>query len=318
VKRQDLPPNPDRAARRPLPRRTRVQQLQPQDDQQPRADPRLARARLRTPRPDEIALDDLKQFLADHWRDAAVNTRISHVSDSRCSSSGRTTRLPRPRPRAQAPRPEAERHRAHARTAEPDPPNRRRADSRRDRIALLLLYWCALRRNELRQIQFRHIDLAAGPHRVRQRRHHARAEPPQRGRARARTATSSTRTPARRVPALPAEGRPAARSRSTVDEVVWEAPTRPLSMSGIDKWWQRCLRRAGVRTSRCTRCATRPAPTSTRSSHDLVATQHYMRHASAARPSASTSTSTETAPSPTCSAGWSTRSLRVKPNERSR
>src|SRR5207247_2897060 len=33
-------------------------------------------------------------------------------------------------------------------------------DSQRDRVALLLLYWCALRRNELRQVKFRHIDLA--------------------------------------------------------------------------------------------------------------------------------------------------------------
>src|SRR5437762_10748319 len=31
---------------------------------------------------------------------------------------------------------------------------------RRDRIALLVLYWCALRRDELRQIQWRHVDLA--------------------------------------------------------------------------------------------------------------------------------------------------------------
>ena len=198
--------------------------------------------------PADVTHDLLRAFLLEHWRDAAANTKAMHVSALRCffewahdhdlapTDPARKLRSPR--------RADTER-RSH-----PHETIRKLVlaqDDRRDRVAILTLYWCALRRNELRQIQFRHVDL---------------------GRRILTVFGKGGRVSEQNVPeplALELERHvqdnapdpdeyllyPRKVGRvggwpNWIYDVVWEDRFRPLTLSGIDKWFQRARARAGV------------------------------------------------------------------------
>lgn len=238
--------------------------------------------------PHEVTYDLLRDFLQKHWRDAAPNTKSQHVSTLRCFFAWAYDQdlIPEnPAKKLKPPRRTETERRSHSQTV-----IRRLVvaqDSRRDRVAILTLYWCALRRNELRLVQYRHIDL---------------------GRRVLTVFGKGGRVDEQNIPeplALELE-RLVQDNDPHPDEyllypqkvgrvggfpayehgVTWEDRRAPLSKSGIDKWFQRARKRAGLddpddrvlmhelRHSAGTHAQ--------ESGHDLLATQHMLRHKSAA------------------------------------
>jgi integrase/recombinase XerC len=111
--------------------------------------------------PGDVTYDHLRAFLEKNWKDAKPNTRAAHVSALRTFFAWLADHdlIPSdPARKLKAPRQKDTERRAHSHDL-----IRKLVVARtrsRDRCALLLMYWCALRRNELRLVQFRHIDLA--------------------------------------------------------------------------------------------------------------------------------------------------------------
>lgn len=238
--------------------------------------------------PAAVTHDLLREFLERHWRDAAPNTKTQHVSSLRCffEWAYENDHIPEnPAKKLRSPRKTETERRSHSQSvikrlvvAQAD---------RRDKTAILMLYWCALRRNELRQVQWRHIDL---------------------GRRVLTVFGKGGRVDEQNIPEplalelerlsqdddpLPDEyllfprkiGRRGGYPAYEIG-IVWEDRLSPLSRSGIDKWFQRARTRAGLdeasdkvlmhelRHSAGTHAQ--------ESGHDLVATQHMLRHKSAA------------------------------------
>ena len=233
---------------------------------------------------DEIGEEDLRLFLAKHWRDSAANTRRIHVSGLRsffawCHDQDL---IPQdPARRLKAPRHKDTERRSHSEQvvrqlviAQP---------SLRDRCALLLLYWCALRRNELRLVQFRHIDLAnrvltvfgKGGKIVDQ---HI-PEP---------LALELERLIMNRNPApdeyLLHPQRVGRYGHWPVysEDVIWEDRMRAMAVSSISKWWERCCARAHLPDLEMHELRHTAGTHFHQQGHDLVATQHFMRHANPA------------------------------------
>ena len=154
---------------------------------------------------------------------------------------------------------------------------------RRDRVAILMLYWCALRRNELRLVQFRHIDL---------------------GRRVITVFGKGGRILEQHIPeplALELERHIQDRDAEPDEyllyplkigrvggwpdwryDIVWENRFAPLTSSGIDKWWQRCRTRAGLGKVLMHELRHSAGTHMQEAGHDLLATQEFMRHRSAA------------------------------------
>jgi integrase/recombinase XerD len=154
-------------------------------------------------------------------------------------------------------------------------------DQRRDRIALQLLGRLALRRNELRLVQFKHVN--PDTHEL--------------------TVFGKGGT-VRRLPLfadlyeqilrerLDRGSRPEehllypvklgriGRHPDVTTGVIWEDRLRPLSLSGIDKWWRRCLERAGVEPFPMHELRHSAGTNFWRETRDLRLTQRLMRHKS--------------------------------------
>lgn len=233
---------------------------------------------------DELTRDDLQDFLAEHWRDAAVNTRATntsavrtffewcHARDLIATDPARRIRGPR--------RKDTERHAHEAAvvralvTAQP---------SLRDRVALLLLYWCALRRNELRLVQFRHVDLGnrlltvfgKGGTVLEQNLPEPLALPLERYMMLRDPAPDEYLLHPQRV------GRYGAWPAYTED-VIWEDRLRPMTVSAIAKWWERCVGRTDLVYFPMHELRHTAGTHFHQEGHDLVATQHFMRHVSPA------------------------------------
>ena len=238
--------------------------------------------------PDQVTHELLEAFLRAHWKDAAPNTKRFHISSLRnCFAWAYEHDLipANPAKKLRFPRQTDTERRSH-----PASTIRRLVvaqDSRRDRVAILLLYWCGLRRNELRLVQFRHIDLARRMLTVF-------------GKG-ARVLEQSIPEPL----ALELE-RHIQDRQADPDEyllypqkvgkrghwpayenlVIWEDRFRPLTKSAIDKWWQRCRHRAGLGDGEAKVLMHELRHTAgthmQEHGHDLLATQHFMRHRSAA------------------------------------
>lgn len=232
--------------------------------------------------PADVTTDLLRAFLAEHWRDASTNYKTQNVSALRClfGWAQDNDRLPTdPARKLRSPRRADTERRAHPRDT-----IRRLVvaqETHRDRVAILMLYWCALRRDELRRVQFRHIDLARRiltvfgkgskvleqsipePLALELERHilDRGAHPdefllyPQK---------------LGRRGAYPAYDR----------EVLWEDRLRPLTTSGIDKWWQRARARAGLDDVLMHEIRHTAGTHMHETGGDLVATQHFLRHRS--------------------------------------
>lgn len=234
--------------------------------------------------PADVTTDDLKDFLADHWRDSARNTRATNTTHLRAffewayendhiaANPGKRVKLPRAQDTERVSHP-PETVKTLV-TAQP---------TLRDKCGILLLYWCGLRRNELRVVQYRHLDLAnriltvfgkgstvleqnvPGPLALELERLILYRQP---------APDEFVLHPQRvgRFGSYPAYSH----------DVIWEDRISPYSVSGIDRWWQRCVRRSGVPHFPMHELRHTAGTHFHQAGHDLIATQHFMRHANPA------------------------------------
>lgn len=237
--------------------------------------------------PADVTKDLLEAFLVEKWRDAARNTKAGHISTLRCAFAWLHDNdlIPHdPARKLKSPRMVETTRRSHSHAvirklvlAQPQ---------RRDRVAILLLYWCALRRKELRVVQFSHIDL---------------------GRRVLTVFGKGARVDEVNIPeplALELEryvqdhdpepdeyllypqkiGRVGGWPNWIYD-VVWDDRRSPLTISAVDKWWQRCRDRAGLSDGdgRVLMHELRhtAGTHAQEAGHDLLATQEMLRHRSA-------------------------------------
>jgi len=231
--------------------------------------------------PGELTTDELRDFLA-RWKDAAVNYRRSLVSTVRVffEWAHENDHVPvNPARKLKAPRTKDEdsRRRAH-----PLDTIRRLVlaqPQRRDRLALLLAYWCALRRDELRQVQIADLDFYNRTLTV-----HGKGgtlleqnlpEPVAR-----ELELHILETGARPDHYLLSPQKQARYGTYPLYryEIVTPDPTRPYSLSGIDRWWQNCRSRAGLPDLVLHELRHTAGTHFHLQGHDLVATQHFMRH----------------------------------------
>lgn len=238
--------------------------------------------------PELVTYELLREFLEEHWRDAAPNTKTQHVSTLRCAFAWayEHDHIPEnPAKKLKSPRRVETERRSHSQAV-----IRKLVlaqDSRRDRVALLTLYWCALRRNELRVIQFRHIDLARRVLTIF-------------GKGRRVDEVNISEPLALQLERYVQDNDPAPDEYLLYPyklgrrggwplwshEVVWEDRRSPLTKSGIDKWFQRCRTRAGLDEGEQKVLMHELRHTAgthaQEAGHDLLATQHMLRHKSAA------------------------------------
>lgn len=228
----------------------------------------------------QVTQDTLEMFLAHHWKDSAVNTRAQHVSSLRTFFAWAHDHdiIPAdPARRLKTPKATDSTREAH--TAATVRKLIVGQQTQRDRVGILFLYWCALRRNELRLIQFRHIDLANrilivfGKGRTVMEQN--LSEP---------LALELERLILQRAPhpdeylLHPQHMGRYGRYPLYSEDVIWEDRMRPLTTSGIDKWWQRAVTRAGLERFPMHEIRHTAGTDFHREGHDLVATQHFMRH----------------------------------------
>lgn len=234
--------------------------------------------------PDAFTHDLLRAVLERHWSTAAPNTKAGHVSALRvffdwCYEHGHVPADPARR--LKPPRLNETERRSHSQDT-----IRKLVlaqDDRRDRVALLTMYWCGLRRNELRVVQFRHVNLTdrlltvfgkggtvidqniPGPLALALERHiQDRVAQPDEfllypfkvGRRGAWPTYESV--------------------------VIWEDRMRPLTQAAIDKWFVRCRDRAGMPDVVMHELRHSAGTHMQEAGHDLLATQYFMRHKSAA------------------------------------
>jgi site-specific recombinase XerD len=238
--------------------------------------------------PADITYELLVEFLMTHWKDAAPNTKAQHVSslknffewayehDHIPSNPAKKLKPPR--------KPETER-RSHSHDiikrlvlAQPQ---------RRDRVAILTMYWCALRRNELRQVQFRHIDLGRRVLTVfgKGGRVNEQNIPEPLALELERLILDRQADPDEFLLYPQKVGRRGGWPTYAQD-IIWENRFAPLTQPGIDKWWQRCRARAGLGEGDSKVLMHELRHTAgthaQEAGHDLLATQELLRHRSAA------------------------------------
>lgn len=234
--------------------------------------------------PGEITADDLRDFLA-RWKDAAVNYRRSLVSGIRVffEWAHENDHVPvNPARKIRSPRTKDEdsRKRAHSLKAVRQLVNAQ--PQRRDRLAILLLYWCALRKNELRHVQAGDFDFFNRLLTVH-------------GKGGTVMQQSLAEPVAREIEAylmeiqaqpgwfLLSPQKQVRRGRYPLYsiELVTRDPRQPYSVSGITRWFENCRERAGLDIQMHELRHTAGTHFHLES-HDLVATQHFLRHANPA------------------------------------
>lgn len=238
--------------------------------------------------PSEVTEAILDDFLTEHWSDAAPNTRAQHVSSLRCFFRwlhDRDLIDKDPARRLKSPKVGETQRRSHAQSV-----IRRLVvaqDRRNDRVAILTMYWLALRRNELRQIQFRHIDLGRRVITVfRKGKRVVEARIPEPLALELERLIQDRQAEPGEYLLYPYKVGRRGHWPAYEQCVIWENRFKPLTKPAIDKWFQRCRKRAGLdegdnkvlmhelRHSAGTHYH--------EAGHDLYATQHFMAHKSAA------------------------------------
>jgi integrase len=234
--------------------------------------------------PHEVTFDHLKTFLADRWSGASRNTKASatsavkvlfawaHDNDLIPSNPARKLRGPRGA--------DTER-RSHPRET-----IRKLVvaqDQQRDRVAMLVLYWCGLRRNELRLVQFRHIDLANRLLTVFGKGGTVLEQniPPALALELERHILTRQPHPDEYLLHPQKWGRRGRYPLYSFD-VVWEDRRSPYSYEGVGAWWRRMLKNASVDLFPMHELRHTAGTHFHQESHDLVATKHFMRHKSVA------------------------------------
>lgn len=241
-----------------------------------------------TAEPEAVTYDLLRAFLLRHWSDAATNTKSQHVSSLRNFFSWAYDHdlIPgNPARKLKSPRSHDTERRSHPLetirklvVAQPD---------RRDRVAILLMYWCALRRNELRVVQFRHVDLGrrcltvfGKGNRI------AEQNLPETMSLELERYIQDRDPEPEEFLLFPRKLGRRGHWPAWTEDVIWEDRLRPLSQPGIDKWFQRARDRAGLgggESKLLMHELRHSAGTHAQEAgHDLLATQAFMRHASAA------------------------------------
>jgi len=230
--------------------------------------------------PADITHNDLLEHLNNRYAHVKPNTRKSSVSAVKClfAWAHDNDHLPAdPARKLRSPRHDDTERRAHSLAT-----IRRlvvAADLRRDRVVLLLLYWCALRRNELRLIQFRDIDLARRVVLV-----HGKGGTHLEQNIPEQVALELERYMLDEAPRrddyllYPMKTGRRGKWPTYVTDVVWEDRSRPLSLSGVGNWWERMVRRAGLEHFPMHEMRHSAGTHFHEAGRDLVATQHFMRH----------------------------------------
>lgn len=234
--------------------------------------------------PEEITTEQLRDFLT-RWKDAAVNYRRALVSAIRvffewAHENDHVPVNPARKIRSPKTKDEDSRKRAFALKVVKQLVNAQ--PQRRDRLALLVLYWCALRRLELRQVQVGDFDFfnriltvhGKGGTVLEQ----SLAEPVAREleayfmeiEAQSDWFLLSPQHQVRRG-AYPLYSM----------ELATMDPRMPYSLSGITRWFENCRERAGLDVQMHEIRHTAGTHFHLEG-HDLVATQHYLRHANPA------------------------------------
>jgi integrase/recombinase XerC len=232
--------------------------------------------------PADIGTDHLRDFLA-RWKDAAANTRRQAVSSLRvffewAYENGHLPSNPARKIRSPRTKDEDSRRRAYARAIVRQLVNAQ--PQRRDREALKLMYWCALRRNELRHVQVGDIDFANRILTV-----HGKGgtvleqnlpEP----------IAGELELYFREIDAKPdwfllSPQKQLRRGRYPLYtyELVTRDPRRPYTIDGISRWFQNCRKRAGLDEVVMHELRHTAGTHFHLEGHDLVATQHFLRHA---------------------------------------
>jgi integrase/recombinase XerD len=152
---------------------------------------------------------------------------------------------------------------------------------RRDRIALQLLGREALRRNELRLVQFRHVNTDTQELTVFGKGQTVRRLPifADLYRQILRERLERQARPEEYL-LYPAKLGRLGTGADTHMGVIWEDRLSPLSLSGIDKWWVRCLNRAGMERFPMHELRHSAGTNFWRETRDLRLTQKLMRHKS--------------------------------------
>lgn len=232
--------------------------------------------------PADLTVDDLRDFLA-RWKDAAPNTRRQAVSSLRvfftwAYENGHLPDDPARRLRSPRTKDEDSVRRAYERATVRQLVNAQ--PQRRDRLAILVLYWCALRRAELRQVQVRDFDFA---HRILTV--HGKG-----GTVLEQNVpdpfASDLEVYFREIDAKPSwfllspqkQVRRGSYPLYTV-ELITVDPCQPYTIDGISRWFQNCRKRAGLDELVMHELRHTAGTHFHMEGHDLVATQHFMRHA---------------------------------------
>lgn len=231
--------------------------------------------------PSQVVEMDIREFLS-RWKDSAVNTRQQAVSTIRVFFDWAHEHdfIPTdPARKIRSPKTKAQDSRRHA--YERDVIRRlvKAQPQRRDRCALLLIYWCALRKNEMRHVQVRDLDFYN----------------------RILTVYGKGGTLLEQNLPEPVAGEleaylldvgaqpdwfllsPQKRKRRghyplyTI-ETYTPNPRAPYSESGMQRWFENCRDRAGLHELEMHELRHTAGTHFHMEGHDLVATQHFMRH----------------------------------------
>lgn len=230
--------------------------------------------------PASITTDELRAYTHSEWGELARNTKNVYVSCVKVffAWAHDNDHIPHdPARKLRSVRQEETTRRAH-----PAATVRQLVVSQpalRDRCGLLALYWCALRRNELRQVQFRHVDLTnrillvfgkggtileqniPEPLELALKEHMLVRDP----------------KPAEYLLYPQKVGRWGTYPLYSED-VIWENRMAPLSIPGIDKWWRRAVERSGLPHFPMHEMRHTAGTDFHRQGGDLIATQHFLRH----------------------------------------
>lgn len=226
--------------------------------------------------------DRILEFLARRWGNAAPGTRrkVLGVFGSFFRWAARFDRI-QANPIDRIDRPK--RRRAERHSHDPGKVNSIIAAQPmlRDRVCLALMARLALRKNELRLLRWRDIDLERGELRVHGKGGHAALMP---------IVFEDLRADLARL-ALESDAQPNeyllfpvrignARTNPHLQGTLREHRDRPMAPTTVHRWWKRCLRTAGAADSPMHELRHTAGDEFRRAGNDLELTRVFMRHAS--------------------------------------
>jgi integrase/recombinase XerC len=215
-------------------------------------------------------VEDLRYFLDKHWRDAAANTRRARTSALRslfdwAVNDGLIAEHENPAAKIRAPKWQKPERRAHPQSAVLDLVFSQ--DSMRDRICLQLLGRLGLRRNEIRLLQQRDINLSTNEIRVRGKGGKVRVLPI--------GSLHSLRRELDFYLRFEVQGQP-------TDYLLFpkKDTRRPMTPAAVHRWFKRCLEEADLPDMPMHELRHTAADHLYRATNDLTAVQLLLGHES--------------------------------------